>query len=402
MSTIQISELKPGKVVAANVTTADGRVLLAKGGKVEPWHLNLFQGLGIKSLEVEDSQEDRCIQEAADYVVDFFAYVNPDHPVMGELYNFAVDLVALRLGQGWTVPSLAERRAKNVENLSDVFSPDIVSPEKIAKHDVELSSFPEVYFKLREAIDSPATSVGRLAELVSQDMSLVAKLLKLANSPLYGLDQPIESIQRAIAIIGVKELSILALGMSAINYFKGIPPELIDMKTFWRHSISCGIFAKILAKTLGESHAERFFIAGLLHDAGRLILFKEMPYASSEAMIFARENVLPLVEAEQATFGFTHTMVSEHLLREWKFPPALSDLINHHHSPMAAPNPRDAAIIHVADVMANALGIAAGQMYVIPPFDEQAWDLLGIPAQGVQRICSDYEIQEENTLEVFS
>ena len=165
--------------------------------------------------------------------------------------------------------------------------------------------------------------------------------------------------------------------------------------------VEAGGDALELAKASGLGQEERFFIAGLLHAAGRLILFKEMPYASSEAMIFARENMLPLVEAEQSVFGFIHTTISEHLLREWKFPPALCGLINNHHWPLAAPNPREAAVIHVADVMANALGVAAGQMYLVPPFDERAWDLLGIPAQGVRRLLSEYEIMEEETTGVF-
>ena len=401
MSKIRIEELQPGKAAAVDVTTPDGRVLLAKGCKIEPWHITLLRGLGIASIEVEDSLDNQLMNQASEYVHEFFAFVNPDNPAIVEMYNFTVGLVAHRLTDGWKLPSLTERRATNVEHLSDVFPMEIVSPDRIVTHETSLASFPDVYFKLQEEINSHQASVSRLASVVSQDVSLTAKLLKLTNSPLYGFSDPVESIDRAISVIGLNELSTLALGISAINYFKGIPPELIDMESFWHHSIACGIFASILAKTLGEHNTERFFIAGLLHDAGRLILFKEMPYASSDALLFARENVLPVVEAEQAVFNFSHTTVSEHLLRQWKFPQQLSDLINFHHEPLAAPHPREAAIIHVADILANSVDIAAGGMYVLPSFEEKAWDMLGIPADAIRRVCSDFEIQAGKTIKAF-
>lgn len=401
MPTIGIKQLQPGATAAKDVTSPDGRVLLAKGGTIEPWHIGLFLGLGIEDVDITAPEDLNRRQQAANYVREFFAFVNPDNQAIIEMYNFAVDLVDQRLAQGWTLPSLSMRRAENVEHLSDVFPMEIVNPDRIVDHETKLASFPDVYFKLRQEIDSKTDSVGRLAALVSQDVGLAAKLLKLANSPMYAVSKPVESIERAVSIIGINGLTTLALGISAINYFKGIPHELIDMATFWRHSVSTGIFANILARTLGETNTERFFIAGLLHDAGRLILFKEMPYASSDALMFARENVLPLVEAEQTVFEFTHTTVSSHLLRQWKFPQQLADLINFHHDPLSAPKPREAAIIHVADVLANAMDIAAGGMYVLPPLEEQAWDLLGIPSASLDRICREHETQVEQTVNAF-
>ncbi|MBI4806028.1 MAG: HDOD domain-containing protein [Desulfovibrio sp.] len=401
MPTIGIKQLQPGATTAKDVTSPDGRVLLAKGCTIEPWHLGLFQGLGITDVEIEDPNAQKRRDQAIDYVREFFAFVNPDNPTVISLYNFAVDLVEQKLDQGWSLPSLSVRRAENVEHLADVFPMEIVKPERIVDHETKLASFPDVYFRLRKEIDTQKASVNRLGALVSQDVGLASRLLKLVNSPMYAVAKPVESIDRAISIIGINELSTLALGISAINYFKGIPPELIDMATFWRHSISSGIFANILAKAMGEKNTERFFIAGLLHDAGRLILFKEMPYASSDALIFARENVLPIVEAEQTVFEFTHTSVSEHLLRQWNFPPQLSDLINFHHDPLSASNPREAAVIHVADVFANAMDIATGGMYVLPQFEEKAWDLLGIPADSVANICREHETQVDQTVKAF-
>lgn len=397
-----ISELKPGDVAAADVVSKDGRVLLASGAKVEPWHINLFKGLGVVSVAVADSQEEQRLEDAAEYVREFFMFLDPDMPLVAELYPFLTETVARRLSEGWTLPTLSERRAENVEHLRDTFPMEVVEPEKIAAHEMQLESFPDVYFKLRKEIESPrGGSVQTLSDIITHDVSLTAKILKLANSPIYALPEPVESIPRAIAVIGTDELSTLALGVSAISYFKGIPPELIDMGTFWRHSVRCAIFSHILAKALGEKNTERFFIAGLLHDVGRLILFKEMPYVSSETLLHARENVLPIVVAEETIFGFTHTSISDALLGKWDFPAPIATLISHHHTPLAAPVPKEAAIIHLADFFANAVGIAAGGMYVLPPLEAKAWELTGLPLSSARRMCSDYESQSGQMFKAF-
>lgn len=402
MPTTGINELKPGVILAADVVSRDGRVLLPAGSKVEPRHVALFKGLGVAAVEVLQDASTEHAQAAREYVREFFVFQNPDLAVMDELFGYAADRVAQRLNEGWSLPSLAERRAENVEHLSDVLPMEVADPAKIIDHEVKLASFPDVYIKLRKEMDSPTGSVQSLSEIITRDVSLTAKLLKLANSPIYAPPQPVESIPRAISVIGTNELSTLALGMCTISYFKGIPKELIDMASFWRHSVSCAIFAHVLAKALGEPNTERFFISGLLHDVGRLILFKEMPYASAEALLHARENCLPIVEAERAVLGFTHTDLAQALLSRWEFPPQITTLVNHHHhDPMAAPAPREAAVIHLADFFANVAGIATGWLYALPPFEEKAWEITGLPPSSARRLMSDFESQAEKTFSVF-
>jgi HD-like signal output (HDOD) protein len=389
-------------VVASDVVTEQGRVILQRGKKVESFHLQLLKGLCIEAVEIEAPSGDSDREEqAAAYARDFFAFVNPDSQVMIELFRFATGLVGARLAEGWIPPSLSERRAQNVEQLEDVFPVEFADPARIVAHETELTSFPDIYFKLKEEAESPKASVRTLTDLVSRDMGLTAKLLKLANSPLYGLPESVESIERAIAIIGIQELSTLALGITAINYFHGIPPELVDMRRFWRHSISTGLIAKIIANAIGEMKNERFFIAGLLHDCGRLILFKKLPYASTEALLYARENFVPIVEAERTVFEFTHTDLSTELLANWQFPKHIAELINFHHNPQDGPDPRLNAVVHVADIMANAVDIAADGMYVLPPFDEAAWNALGLPPSAVGRVMTAFETEVMETMRAF-
>ncbi|QLA19152.1 HDOD domain-containing protein [Desulfolutivibrio sulfoxidireducens] len=403
MSRIAIDAIKPGMIAASDIQSPDGRIILPAGQKMEPWHLKLLAGLGLEAIEIEDPAADASrLEEAAEYTRDFFAFLDPDHPVILALFRHVAGAVAQDLAQGKVLPSLDERRAINVEHLSDVMPMEIAAPARLAAHETELASFPDVYFRLKEEMDSPRSSVTRITGLIGRDVNLSAKLLRLANSPFYNFSGTVETIERAVALIGMEQITTLALGVTAINYFKGIPHELVDMRSFWRHAVSCGLLAKLLASVAGVNNAERYFVEGLLHDVGRLILFKKMPYASTDALLYARENRVPMVEAERATFAYIHTDVSHPLLRHWSFPAGMCDAINHHHDPLEAENPRQAAVIHMADLFANAMEIASGNLYVLPPFEPAAWERVGIAPQRLPDLFSDFAAQAGQTLSVFA
>lgn len=404
MTKLRVDDLKTGMVLSCDLKTDDGRLLLPCGVELEEKHLQLLHRLGFDEVEVEAAQaelDEETLLEIEDYVRDYFLYSDPDHPAVMELFRIALDRTAVKVAGGWSLPSVEDRRAQSVEHMEDLFLKDMGGPADISKSETELESFPDIYFRIREVLDSPNVSADRLATVVSTDVGLSAKLLKLVNSPFYGFPSSIDSISRAIALVGGKELSTLALGISTINYFKDIPPELINMEMFWRHSISCGIFAKLIASEQTGVQPERLFIAGLLHDVGRLIMFKKLPYASREAMLFARENCIPLCEAEQSVIGYGHTDVSNELLQAWKFPENLSLAINHHHDPMSQPNPLEPAIVSLADIMANAVGISDGGMYVIPGFDSEAWELLGISPAFLRGALGQHDEQIELILSAF-
>jgi HD-like signal output (HDOD) protein len=397
-------------IVASDVNTPDGRLVLPAGQTVGARHLDIFRRLGVVEADIADgpaqpepdaAAQAACLPEAAAYARDFFAFVDPDHPFILALFRHVAEAVALDMARGVKLPSLDERRAVNVEHLADVMPMEIAAPARLVAHETELASFPDIYFRLKEEMESPRSSMVRITALISRDVSLSAKLLRLANSPLYSFTGAVDTIERAVALIGMDQISTLALGVTAINYFKGIPPELVDMRSFWRHAVSCGLFAKLLATAAGINTVERFFVEGLLHDAGRLILYKKMPYASTDALLYARENRTPVVEAERVTFGYIHTDVSRPLLAHWRFPAGISDGINHHHDPAEAADPVQAAIIHMADLMANAMEISTGNLYVLPPFEASAWESLGIGLDRLPDILAAFGEQAAKTVNAF-
>ncbi|WP_272698697.1 HDOD domain-containing protein [Desulfovibrio sp. Fe33] len=404
MTRKSIDELKAGMVLASDLIAGDGRLLLKGGVELADRHIRLLRRAGVEEVEVlpmPSVLSEADLQAVEDYVREFFLYVNPDHPAVAAMFRIALELTAVAVAEGRRLPDPAERRAANLEHVEDLFVRGLVTPEAIVRHETELAGFPDIFFRIKEILEDESASADRIAKVVSTDLSLSAKLLKLVNSPLYGFPRGIDSISRAVALVGAKELSTLALGVSAINYFKDIPPELVDMQAFWRHSISCGIFARLFAGTQSGLSPERFFIGGLLHDVGRLILFKKLPYAATEAMLFARENCLPMVEAELSVLGLRHTDIGKPLLESWGFPESLSVMIDYHHDPMGYPNPLDPAIIHVADNLANAVGIARGGVYVMPGLDEEAWDILGLEPEALFEAVGQYSAQIDVVLDAF-
>jgi len=390
-------------ILAADLKSGDGRLLFKAGTPIQARHVELLARMGVEEVDVVQTVElsEGRLCEIEDYVRYFFLYTNPDFEPTIEMFRIALDQVADAVVKGWTLPDARQRRAANVEHLEDIFIAGMGTPETIVKHEAELASFPDIYFRIKEVLENENATADAIARVVSTDVSLAAKLLKLVNSPFYGFPQEIDSVTRAVALVGTRELSTLALGISAINYFRDIPPELVDMRSFWRHSITCGVIAKILAETQTGLASERFFTAGLLHDVGRLILFKKLPYACTEAMLYARENVIPLVEAERAIMGFDHTDISRPLLLSWKFPEALSNMINYHHDPMGFPNPLEPSVIHVADTLTNVVELAQGGMYAIPALDPDAWAQLGLDPSTLRRVTSECRAQLDAILEVF-
>ena len=404
MDARRVDELEPGMILAEDVTSSDGRLLFRAGIALDERHIEALGRIGLETVAVEPEQcslSPDVLRDVEEYVREFFLYMDPDFPPAVEMFRAALELTGTAVAKGWCLPSLEERRAVNVEHMEDLFHTGLGTPETLVEHEAELASFPDIYFRIKEVLEDDSASADRIAKVVSTDMSLSAKLIKLVNSPLYGFSQTVDSVSRAIALAGAKELSTLALGISAINYFKDIPPELIDMRTFWRHSITCAVFAKLLAARHAGLAPERFFTAGLLHDVGRLILFKKLPYASTEAMLFARENTMPLVEAEQTVMGFRHTDVSEPLLRSWQFPQPLADLINLHHDPMDHDAPLEAAVVHVADNLANCVEIAQGGMYVLPGLQADAWATLDMEPEDLQGLVRQYQGQIDVILDAF-
>lgn len=273
------------------------------------------------------------------------------------------------------------------------------NPRDLLTGYVEISSLPLVYTRLNDAVNNPRASIADIGRIISEDAGLTARLLRIVNSAFYSLPTRIESITRAITIIGTHELRALALATSVTTMFKGIPEDLINMDLFWRHSIACGVAARIIATFRRIPNAERLFIAGVLHDIGRLVMYVKIPDQAREAIIRCRELKQPLFVAERDVMGFAHASVGSLLLDAWRFHPGLEESVGFHHNPNgAARYPLEAAIVHIADILSHAMQLGTSGELFVPPLDNDAWTRLGLPTSILAPVLGQLETQYDDAV----
>mgnify|MGYP000423373487 CR=1 FL=1 len=217
---------------------------------------------------------------------------------------------------------------------------------------VRLVSLPEVCIRVNEMMDEASTSASDIGKVISQDTGLTARLLKIVNSAFYGFPSKIETVTRAVTVIGLRELRGLVLAASAIETFSKIPNDILNMVQFWRHSVYCGVVAQLLADRCHVLHSERLIVAGLLHDIGKLILCHRLPNEMATVVERCKAEERPDYEIEQEVFGFDHTEVGGELLKVWQMPKTLEEAVRHHHLPSNADEAiMDVCLIHIANGM---------------------------------------------------
>jgi putative nucleotidyltransferase with HDIG domain len=271
-----------------------------------------------------------------------------------------------------------------------------MSLELLLKDVSSLPSLPLLYNRLDESINHPRSSIADIALILSEDQGLASRILKLANSPLFGYFSKIDTITQAVTIIGIQQVRDLALAISVMGLFKGIPEDLITMDRFWKHSIACALTARVLATSQRESNLERFFVAGILHDIGRLVMFLRIPDVCRDMIETAQQQRLCLYDVERQRLGFDHAAVGGALLRQWKLPTRVADPVeNHHCCSLSGQFPREAAILHCSDIIAHALELGTSGQNLVPSLYPGAWERLGISTFQLPTLISQVEDQYE-------
>jgi len=214
----------------------------------------------------------------------------------------------------------------------------------------DLFSLPDIYFQLNEMIHDPQCSLADIGNLIAKDPALSARLLRIVNSSYYGFQSKIDTISRAIVVVGIDDLYNLVVATCVVDRFAKIPTDLVDMTMFWLRSVHCGVVNKLLAKNCGVLNLERLFLAGLLHDIGSLVIYQLMPEQAAKVLLAIRHDRRLLVGIEQQVLGFTHADVGSELMRLWGLPESLYEVVACYRDP-------GLAVVHKFD--ANLLCLAS-------------------------------------------
>lgn len=239
-----------------------------------------------------------------------------------------------------------------------------------------LVSLPEVCTRVNDMVDDARSSAADIGNVICQDPGLTARLLKIANSSFYRFPSKIETVSRAVTIIGTRELRFLVLASCAIRSFDRLDNDLIDMASFWRHSLYTAVIARELAGRCNVLHRERLFVAGLLHDIGHLVMYNKIPDLVQVMLERANRSGEPLYQAERDVFDIDHGVVGAELLKLWNLPQSLQEAVEHHHEPQKAESyALEAAIVHIANSLARLAERGCTNAQDGPPIAPEAWEI---------------------------
>ena len=276
------------------------------------------------------------------------------------------------------------------------------SPRDFITEDETIFSLPKNYFQLQEALNDPDKTFQDIGDIISCDPALTARLLKIVNSPFFGFPSGIETISHAISIIGMNQLTDLALATLVIYQFQGIPNSLFNMQKFWRHSMACGVAARSIAEFRGEKNVERFYLAGILHDIGQLVILKKEPALARDAFFRSKEQQENIYQSERELMGFDHADVGGELLKAWELPPRLVEAVAFHHQPQAAKRyPFEAAVIHTSDYIVHVLKVGSDAEFSEPQLYSKSWDIIGLDADDFEFMKDKVKRQYEDLVRMF-
>lgn len=223
----------------------------------------------------------------------------------------------------------------------------------------ELPVMPEVIREVMELTSDPNVAVSDVTRVIEKDPALAAKLLKISNSSYYGMRQVVGTLKLALVILGVREVRNIVLGVSLLDSLRDSSTDvLLNQHGLWRHSIVVGSLAKRLGLLAQLSMQGEDFVAGLLHDIGKLVMWRQLEQDYRKLTLKADRRKAPLHVLEREAYGFDHADVAAALASAWNLPESLrSALLNHHDGPgrdvARAKSPRLAALVRIANLAAH-------------------------------------------------
>jgi len=269
-----------------------------------------------------------------------------------------------------------------------------IDPQKLDRilSEIEIPTLPSIATAIMERTLDEKTSARQLSDMVEKDQALAAKVLKVANSPFYRRIQEISTIRSAVVLLGLNVLKSIVLSISVINMFNDKRKHALDLYQFWQHSIACAVCARTIANKSFPAMAEDAFAAGLLHDLGKVVFDQALCAKGEyqEVLDILDRGGMDIIRADQDVIGLDHAALGKRLMERWNLPSVLSLAVAQHHYAPAGPlkeseGKRLCAIIHVADLITNHLGLGIYKMatgFIEPSILKQ----LDLTSQDIQEL----------------
>lgn len=271
----------------------------------------------------------------------------------------------------------------------------------------DLPTLPSVAVKIINVLLDETSSARDVAEIVEADHSLTMKLLMVANSAFYGTPRGVSTVKEAIVSLGFNKLKSMILSLSVLDTVEAMASESeLDIQEFWAHSLRCAVCVEDLSRKLREDFSEEIFVAGLLHDIGKLVLSRYAPSGFREASALVRSRGMGQAEAERAIMEIDHGAVGKSIMDRWHFPVALKESVGLHHDPPLERIERDvscrmAAIICLADMMSNARNVGLGGSVELAGFGEEVREKLGLSREEFEEVWEGLDARVSQIMEAL-
>lgn len=263
-------------------------------------------------------------------------------------------------------------------------------------------TLPEIYLRVRNVVGNPGSTLDDLANVLKLDPAISARLLRIVNSPLYGFPKQIDTITRAVNLIGMQAVADLATVTTVGRSFSGMTVQLMDAPKFWRKSVLCALVAGKIAKSCGMNDSERFFIDGLLRDIGHLVLYQTVPQLALSALVEASEHNRSLAEVEQLHIGCNFAEVGADLIRSWGMPVQIEQAVRHQLRPDDAGEfALHASILHLAGGVVDHDGLDPNRSHSALPFEPNALTATLFAQVDLPVVLTEAHHQLQDTLALF-
>ncbi len=269
----------------------------------------------------------------------------------------------------------------------------------------ELPTIPEIVFQIMKLIKDPNASISDITRYIEEDPVITAKVLQVANSPLFRGAQVITSLNYAASRLGLNEIERIVLTLSLIKEIKGMSKR--ETHIFWRHCVSVALMSDVVNKFSKkpiqntDPAKDDLFVGGLLHDIGLLVLKHYFTDEYEQVAIVCEASDAGLYETEYDIMGTTHAEIGAHLAKNWALPAAIIAMIEFHHEPDRAPDEylQLAQIVNVADFICNNQGMGlSGEITAMKKFSESAWWQLGLKIEDVPAMLEEVQKKSEESL----
>lgn len=274
----------------------------------------------------------------------------------------------------------------------------LMTIDTLVKRTGRLLAIPRVVGEVLKLLDDPNSRQAAIAGLLAQDPALVAIVLRLANSPAFAPARTVDSMERAIMLLGRDHLRRLVIAGAVTQASERLPTQsLLPLEVFWHHSAYCAVIARLLAELESPALAGTVFLGGLLHDLGQLVLFSEEPEAAHLAFLrsLGEPEAITPQDAEHSVLGFDHAQLGGALAEHWGLPDILCACLRFHHDPLLAPEAfrLPVIIVHLANTGAHLAELDSRDWHDAPPVDSRIWPLIRLRSESVLELLEQAQYQ---------